>query len=151
MTLPMVASDYPLLDVFWTMLWFFLFFIWIWLLITVFVDLFRSEDLSGWGKAAWAIFIIVIPLLGVLIYLIARGGKMQERAMQQAQQQEQQFRSYVQEAAQSSSPTDELAKLADLKERGVLTDAEFQSQKAALLGSAPTAAPNAAPGSAPPA
>src|SRR5262245_50881515 len=136
MMMSVLATDYPLLDVFWTMLWFFLFFIWIWLLITVFVDLFRSDDLSGWGKAGWAIFIIVIPLLGVLIYLIDRGGKMHQRAMQQAQQQEQQFRSYVQEAASStSSPTDELAKLADLKERGVLTDAEFQRQKAAILGS----------------
>src|SRR6516165_2743611 len=110
----MLASDYPLLDVFWTMLWFFLFFIWIWLLITVFVDLFRSHDIGGWGKALWAIFIIVLPLLGVLIYLIARGGKMQQRAMRDQQQQEQAFRSYVQEAAQSSSSTDELAKLADL-------------------------------------
>jgi hypothetical protein len=141
----MLASDYPLLDVFWTMLWFFLFFIWIWLLITVFVDLFRSHDIGGWGKALWAIFIIVIPLLGVLIYLIVRGGKMQERAMKDAQQQEQAFRSYVQEAAQPSSPTDELAKLADLKDRGVITDAEFQRQKAVILGSAPAAAPAAAP------
>jgi hypothetical protein len=129
----MLASDYPLLDVFWTMLWFFLFFIWIWLLITVFVDLFRSHDIGGWGKALWAIFIIVLPLLGVLIYLIARGGKMQERAMKDAQQQEQAFRSYVQEAAQAPSSSDELAKLADLRDRGVLTDEEFQRQKAAIL------------------
>jgi hypothetical protein len=144
----MLASDYPLLDVFWTMLWFFLFFIWIWLLITVFVDLFRSHDIGGWGKALWAIFIIVLPLLGVLIYLIARGGKMQERAMKDAQQQEQAFRSYVQEAAQAPSSADELAKLADLKDRGVITDAEFQSQKAAILGAAPTSAPSSTQGSA---
>jgi hypothetical protein len=142
----MLASDYPLLDVFWTMLWFFLFFIWIWLLITVFVDLFRSNDIGGWGKALWAIFIIVIPLLGVLIYLIARGGKMQERAARDAQQQDQAFRSYVQEAAQSASPTDELAKLADLKERGVLTDEEFQRQKAVILGSTPGSAQASTPG-----
>src|SRR5215471_15469508 len=112
MTLPMVASDYPLLDVFWTMLWFFLFFIWIWLLITVFVDLFRSHDLSGWGKAGWAIFIIILPLLGVLFYLIFRGGSMHERQAQDAARQEQQFRQYVQEATASSSSTaDELGKL----------------------------------------
>jgi ABC-type multidrug transport system fused ATPase/permease subunit len=139
--MPLASTGYPLLDVFWTMLWFFLFFIWIWLLITVFVDLFRSRDIGGWGKALWAIFIIVLPLLGVLIYLIARGGKMHERAMRDAQQQEQAFRSYVQEAAQSSSPTEELAKLADLRDRGVLTDEEFQRQKAAILGATPTSAP----------
>jgi hypothetical protein len=132
----LVASSYPLLDVFWTMLWFFLFFIWIWLLITVFVDLFRSHDLSGWGKAGWAIFVIILPLLGVLFYLIFRGGSMQQRQMQDAAQQEQQFRSYVQEAASSSTSTaDELAKLADLRDRGVINAEEFERQKAALLAS----------------
>jgi hypothetical protein len=132
----LVASSYPLLDVFWTMLWFFLFFIWIWLLITVFVDLFRSHDLSGWGKAGWAIFVIIIPLLGVLFYLIFRGGSMQQRQMQDAAQQEQQFRTYVQEAATSSTSTaDELAKLADLRDRGVITPQEFEQQKASLLAS----------------
>ena len=85
----MFASSYPLLDVFWTMLWFFLFFIWIWLLITVFVDLFRSHDLSGWGKAGWAIFVIILPLLGVLFYLIFRGGSMHDRQVQDAANQEQ--------------------------------------------------------------
>jgi hypothetical protein len=129
------------------MLWFFLFFIWIWLLITVFVDLFRSKDLSGWGKAGWAIFVIIIPLLGVLFYLIFRGGSMQERQMQDAAQQEQQFRSYVQEAAtSSSSPADELVKLADLRDKGVITSEEFDRQKAKLLGTTPAAqAPQAPP------
>jgi hypothetical protein len=131
----MLASSYPLLDVFWTMLWFFLFFIWIWLLITVFADLFRDRETSGGGKALWAIFIIILPLFGVLIYLIVRGGSMHERAMQQAQQQEREFRTYVQEAAQSGSSADELSKLADLRDRGVITEAEFQQQKAMLLGS----------------
>src|SRR5262245_50602416 len=98
------------------MLWFFLFFIWIWLLITVFADLFRSHDLSGWGKAGWAIFVIVVPLLGVLFYLIFRGHSMQERQQQDAAQQEQAFRSYVQEAASPSSAADELVKLADLRD-----------------------------------
>jgi hypothetical protein len=135
MTMGLLATSYPLLDVFLTMLWFFLFFIWIWLLITVFVDLFRSRDISGWGKALWAIFIIILPLLGVLFYLIFRGGSMHERAVQQAQQQEQAFRSYVQEAAQPTSTADELTKLADLRDRGVITNEEFDSQKAALLGS----------------
>ena len=130
------ASSYPLLDVFWTMLWFFLFFIWIWLLITVFVDLFRSHDLSGWGKAGWAIFVIILPLLGVLFYLIFRGGSMHDRQMQDAANQEQQFRTYVQQAASSSSSTaDELTKLADLRDRGVITPEEFEQQKASLLAS----------------
>ena len=132
--MPLLASSYPLLDVFWTMLWFFLFFIWIWLLITIFVDLFRSQDLSGWAKAGWVIFVIVLPFLGVLFYLIFRGGSMHERAVQQAKQQDAQFRQYVQETAQTSS-ADQLTKLADLKDRGVITDEEFQQQKASILGS----------------
>jgi hypothetical protein len=135
----LLASSYPLVDVFLTMLWFFLFFIWIWLLITVFVDLFRSHDIGGGAKALWVIFIIFLPLLGVLFYLIFRGGSMHERAVQQAQRQEQDFRRYVQEAAtQSWSPADEIAKLADLRDRGVITEEEFQRQKAAALGSSST-------------
>jgi ABC-type multidrug transport system fused ATPase/permease subunit len=130
----LLATNYPLLDVFWTMLWFFLFFIWIWLLITIFVDLFRSHDLSGWAKALWVIFVIVLPFLGVLFYLIFRGGSMHERALQQAQQQDAEFREYVQNAAQTSS-ADQLTKLADLRDRGVITEEEFQRQKAAVLGS----------------
>ena len=129
----MLAYDYPLLGVFWTMLWFFLFFIWIWILITVFADIFRSHDMGGWAKAGWTIFVVVLPFLGVLIYLIARGKSMQERAMQRAAQQERDFRGYVQEAAGGTSSADQLSKLADLKERGVLTDAEFETEKAKVL------------------
>jgi type VI protein secretion system component VasK len=134
----MIASSYPLLDAFLTMLWIFLFIIWIWLLIVVFGDIFRSRDLSGWGKALWTIGIIVLPWLGVLIYLIARGGKMHERQIQAAQAQEQAFRQYVQETAATSgtNTADQLAKLADLRDKGVITDAEFQAEKAkALAGS----------------
>jgi ABC-type multidrug transport system fused ATPase/permease subunit len=133
----MIASSYPLLDAFLTMLWIFLFIIWIWLLIIVFADIFRSRDLSGWGKALWVLGIIIIPWLGVLIYLIARGGKMHERQAQQAQAQEQAFRQYVQETAATTSggSADELAKLADLREKGVISDAEFQAQKAKILAS----------------
>jgi Short C-terminal domain/Phospholipase_D-nuclease N-terminal len=130
-----LAYDYPLLGVFWTMLWFFLFFIWIWILITIFADIFRSHDMGGWAKAGWTIFVIVLPFLGVLIYLIARGKSMQERAMQRAAQQEQDFRGYVQETAGGSSSADQLSKLADLKEQGVLTDAEFEAEKAKVLSS----------------
>ncbi len=125
----------PLLDLFWAMLWFFLFFVWIWLLITLFADIFRSEDLSGWGKAGWTIFIVVLPWLGVLIYLIARGKSMTERAMKQAAEQEKAMRSYVQDVASSgSSVADEIGKLAALRDQGVLTAEEFNAQKAALLG-----------------
>jgi len=134
----MIASSYPLLDAFLTMLWIFLFIIWIWLLIMVFSDIFRSRDLSGWGKGLWCFGIIILPWLGVLIYLIARGGKMHERQIEAAQAQEQAFRSYVQETAASTSggSADQLAKLADLRDRGVITEAELQQEKAkALAGS----------------
>jgi Phospholipase_D-nuclease N-terminal/Short C-terminal domain len=132
-----LATDYPLLDVFWTMLWFFLFFLWIWLLVMIFSDIFRSHDLSGGAKALWVVFVIFLPFLGVLFYLIFRGGKMQERNIRQAQDNEAAFRSYVQEAAGSGKPStaDELSRLAALRDQGVLTEAEFQQQKVALLGS----------------
>jgi hypothetical protein len=132
----MLAYDYPLLGIFWTMLWFFLFFIWIWILITIFADIFRSHDIGGFAKALWVIFVVILPFLGVLIYLIARGKGMQERAVQRATRQEEEFRGYVQDAAGSGSGSaDQLAKLADLKDRGVLTDAEFESEKSKLLSS----------------
>ncbi|HEY7468853.1 MAG TPA: SHOCT domain-containing protein [Acidimicrobiia bacterium] len=126
----------PLLDLFWAMLWFFMFFVWIWLLISLFGDIFRSEDLSGWGKAGWTIFIILLPFLGVLVYLIARGKSMQERALKQAAEQEKMTRQYIQEVsgASGASAADEIAKLAALRDQGVLTNEEFNAQKAALLG-----------------
>ena len=129
----MVAYTYPLLSIFWTMLEFFLFFLWIWLLIVIFSDIFRSHDLGGLAKALWVLFVIIIPYLGVLVYLIARGGSMHERAVAQAQRQQQAFDDYVRQTAGGSSQVDELAKLADLKAKGVLSDAEFESQKAKLL------------------
>jgi hypothetical protein len=129
--------QYPILDFFLTMLYFFLFVIWIWLLITVFIDIFRSHDMGGWAKALWVIFIIVLPFLGVFVYLIARGGKMHERAAQQAAQQQKAFDQYVKQAAGAPADTsaDQLAKLADLKSQGVLTDAEFEAQKSKILAS----------------
>jgi hypothetical protein len=131
----MLGYSYPLLGVFWTMLWFFLFIVWIWLLIIVFADIFRSHDLGGFAKALWVIFVIILPFLGVFIYLIARGGKMQEHADQQAKDQDQAMRSYIQDVNASSGggTADQLAKLNDLKNQGVLTDAEFEAQKAKLL------------------
>ena len=134
--MPLASSySYPLLGAFWTILEIFLWVLWIWVLIYVFIDIFRSHDLSGWAKALWFIFVLFIPLIGVLVYLIARGGSMQERARQQAQQQDQQFRAYVQDAAGSGNTADQLTKLADLRDRGVITADEFERQKAKVLAS----------------
>jgi hypothetical protein len=133
-------SSYPLLNVFWTMFEFFLWIIWIWILIWIFIDIFRSHDLSGWGKAGWFLFVLFIPLIGVLVYLIARGSSMQERAQQDARQQDQEFRQYVQQAAASTpaNTADQLAKLADLRDRGVISAEEFDREKAKVLGSSAT-------------
>jgi len=133
MTLASSSYSYPLLGVFWTILEIFLWVIWIWILIWVFIDIFRSQDLSGWGKALWFLFVLFIPLIGVLVYLIARGGKMQEHAAQQAQRDDQQFRAYVKEAAGPESTADQLAKLADLRDRGVISAEEFEREKAKIL------------------
>ncbi|HTN78408.1 MAG TPA: SHOCT domain-containing protein [Acidimicrobiales bacterium] len=127
-----LASEWGTGQVFWSMLWFFLFFIWIWLLVIVFTDVFRSHDLSGWAKALWVIFIILLPYLGVFVYLIARGHKMQEHAVEAAQAQDQAMRTYVQSVAPVSA-ADELAKLADLKAKGVIDDAEYERLKAKAL------------------
>ena len=133
MLLASSSYSYPILGVFWTILMVFLWVIWFWVLITVIIDIFRSHDLSGWAKALWFVFILFLPLIGVLVYLIARGGKMHERQVRQAQRQEEQVRSYVQEAAGSQSSADQLAKLADLRDRGVITAAEFDREKAKIL------------------
>ena len=134
MLLASSSYSYPLLGVFWTIFEIFLWVIWFWILITVFIDIFRSQDLSGWGKALWFLFVLFIPLIVVLVYLIVRGSSMHERAAQQAQQQDEAFRSYVQQAAgEQPSTADQLAKLADLRDRGVITPQEFEGQKAKIL------------------
>ena len=122
----------PLFDLFWSMLWIFLFIIWIWLLISVFIDIFRT-DISGWGKALWVIFVIVLPFLGVLVYLIVHGDDMQERAMNRAMGQQEAQAAYIQDVAGSGSTADELEKLKGLHDRGVLTDDEFAAQKQKVL------------------
>ncbi len=127
------SYSYPILGAFWTIFMIFLWVIWFWILITIIIDIFRSHDLSGWAKALWFVFILFLPLIGVLAYLIARGGKMHERGVRQAQRQEEQLRSYVQEAAGSQSAVDQLAKLADLRDRGVITAEEFDREKAKIL------------------
>ncbi len=129
----MLASEFGTGQVFLSMLYFFLFFIWIYLLIVVFSDIFRSHDLGGWAKALWTIFVILVPYLGVFVYLIARGHKMQEHAVQAAQAQDAAMRQYVQQAAGTESAADQLSKLADLKAKGVIDDAEFERLKAQAL------------------
>jgi Short C-terminal domain/Phospholipase_D-nuclease N-terminal len=132
--MPLASSySYPLLGAFWTILEIFLWVIWIWILIYVFIDIFRSRDLSGGAKALWFVFVLFIPLIGVLVYLIARGGKMHERAVQAAQQQDQEVRRYIQQAASEPNSADQLAKLADLRDRGVITSEEFEREKAKVL------------------
>ena len=131
----MLAYDYPILGLFWTTLILFIFIAWIMLLFHVLVDIFRSHDMGGFAKALWAIFVIIVPWLGVLVYLIARGRSMTERDIKHSQDREAEFRSYVQSAAGSGTGSaEELAKLAELKAQGVLTEAEFAQQKAKLLG-----------------
>ena len=124
----------PLLDLFWTFLMFFLFFVWLMLLFRIFGDIFRSEDIGGWGKALWTIFVIFLPFLGVLVYVIARGKGMAERDVKDYQTAEAATQRYIRDTVGSTSSADEIAKLAALRDQGVLTDAEFQTQKAALLG-----------------
>ena len=131
-----VLAEFGTGQVFWSFLWFFLFFIWIWLLIMVFSDIFRSPDLSGWGKALWSIFIIFVPYLGVFVYLIARGHKMSEHAQAQAQAQDAQFRQYVQQAAGTTggaSTAEELEKLSNLHKQGILSDDEYAAAKSKAL------------------
>ena len=127
------ATSYPLLDAFLTVLWVFLFVIWIWILITVLIDLFRSRDLSGLAKALWFLFILFLPLLGVLVYLIARGNSMHERQVQQASQLQDQYDAYIRSVAGQSNVADELQKLATLRDQGVITEDEFNAQKAKLI------------------
>jgi type VI protein secretion system component VasK len=129
-----LASDFGTGQVFLSMLWFFLFFIWIWILITVFADIFRSHDLSGWAKAIWVIFVIVAPYLGVFVYLIARGHKMSEHALEAAKAQDAAAKDYIRDAAGTSkSPAEELNHLAELKAKGVIDEAEFQKLKAKVV------------------
>lgn len=130
----MLATQWGTGQVFLSMIWFTLFFIWIWLLILVFSDIFRSHDMNGWVKAIWVLFVIVMPYLGVFVYLIARGHKMSEHAMADAKAQDEAARAYIRDAASSpEGVATELEKLASLRDSGVLTPEEFEAQKASLL------------------
>jgi Short C-terminal domain/Phospholipase_D-nuclease N-terminal len=130
----MTAYDYPILGAFWTMMIFFLWFAWIMLLFRVIADIIRARGMGGAAKAFWLIFVIAVPWLGVLIYLLSHGGDMAQRGLEDQQAQQEAFTSYVREAAGTSGGSaDELAKLADLRDRGVISDAEFASLKGKLL------------------
>ena len=133
----MVAYDYPLLNVFWTMLWIFIWIAWLFLLFRVFADIFRNHEMSGWGKALWSIFVIIVPFLGVLVYLIAHGSDMTKRDIKQAQEQRAAMDDYIRQTAVpggGAGAADELAKRAGLRDQGVITEQEFAAQKAKLLG-----------------
>ncbi|MFC5910450.1 SHOCT domain-containing protein [Streptacidiphilus monticola] len=129
--------NYPLLNIFLTTMWIFLWVLWIFLLVRVFMDLFRDRDLSGWAKAGWSVFLIVLPFLGVFVYMIARGRGMAERQVKEAEEAESQFRAYVREAAHGDGAGDttagQLARLVDLKDHGDLTEEEYQQAKSKLL------------------
>jgi hypothetical protein len=130
----MLAYDFPLLAMFWTMLVFFLWVAWIVIVFRVVIDIFRSKDLGGVGKGFWVLFVILIPWLGVLVYLIARGKSMAERDHADAVAHEEAVQAYIRQTAGSGSTAEELSKLASLQAQGVITDAEFAQQKAKLLG-----------------
>ncbi len=128
----LIAADYPFGEVFWTIVVFFAWVAWFWVVITVFADLFRRHDVSGWGKAAWIVFVIVIPFLGVLVYLIAQHDGMRERSLKQAQEQKAAVDQYVREAAGGSAA--EIAKAKELLDAGTITQEEFDAIKAKALG-----------------
>jgi Short C-terminal domain/Phospholipase_D-nuclease N-terminal len=127
----LIAADYPFLNILWTMIIFFAWLAWIWIVITVFIDLFRRDDIGGWGKAGWVVFVIVVPFLGVLVYLIAQHDGMRERSLRQARAERHQFDEYVRDAA--GGPTAEIAQAKELLEKGAITQEEFEVLKANAL------------------
>ena len=129
----MLVADYPFFSVLGTMLIFFAWVIWFWLLITVFADLFRRHDVGGGTKVLWIIFVIVLPFLGVFIYLISQGKNMTDRNMKMAQAQQAQFDQYVQETAGKADPTAQIAQAKQLLDAGTISQAEFDSLKAKAL------------------
>jgi hypothetical protein len=127
----LLAADYPFLNILWTMIVFFAWVAWIWIVITVLIDVFRRDDIGGWGKAAWVVFVILVPFLGVLIYLIAEHDGMRERSERQMRGQQEAFDSYVRETAGGSAT--EIAKAKELLDSGAITQAEFDAIKTKAL------------------
>jgi hypothetical protein len=130
----MLAAEFGTGQVLWSILWFFLFVIWIWLIIIIFSDIIRSHDMGGWVKALWTIFIIFIPFLGIFAYLIFRGGGMAERQVEQAKRQQEAMNSYIRDTAAGTSQADQLSTLADLHANGKIDDAEYAAAKAKVIG-----------------
>jgi type VI protein secretion system component VasK len=128
-----MLAIYPTMGIFWSMLWFFIWIIWIMLLFRVIGDIFRSHDLGGFAKVLWLLLVIVVPFFGVFVYMIARGHAMAQHDINAAQARDEQMKAYVQQAIPSNGSADELAKLAELNRTGVLTDAEFAQEKAKIL------------------
>ena len=131
----MLAADYPFLDVFWTMLIFFVWILWIWLLFTVFADVFRRHDISGWVKTAWIVFVILLPFLGVFVYLITQNAGMTERQLQRTRAQQEQLDDYVRQTAGGSGAAAEIEKAKALLDSGAITQAEFDAIKQKALSS----------------
>jgi hypothetical protein len=127
-----IAADYPFMDVLWSMIIFFFWVIWIWIVITVLIDIFRRHDIGGWAKAAWTVFVVILPWLGVLIYLIAQHDGMRERSVKQAQAQRQEMDEYVRTTASGGSVAD-IAKAKELLDAGTITQEEFAALKAKAL------------------
>jgi hypothetical protein len=128
-----IAADYPLMDIIWTMFVFFAWVIWFWLLITVFSDVFRRHDISGWGKAAWSLFVIVLPYLGVFAYLISQGKEMAERRAAEVQASRASFDDYVRDVAANGGATGQIAKAKELLDSGAIDAAEFEQLKRTAL------------------
>lgn len=130
----MLLAEFGVGQVLWSLFWIFLWVMWFWLVISIFADIIRDDELSGVSKAIWSIFVIIVPYLGVFVYLIARGSGMGRREMERAQAAEDQFKAYVRQTAGSSGTADELARLAELHSAGTLSDAEYEAAKAKVLG-----------------
>jgi hypothetical protein len=129
----LIGSDYPFLDLFWTIIIFFAWVIWIWILITILIDVFRRHDIGGGKKVLWVLFVIFLPLIGVLTYLLINSGHMADRSAKEAARAQSQFDSYVRETAGSGGAASEIEKAQKLRESGAITDAEFEALKAKAL------------------
>ena len=129
----LAATSYPLLEVFWTILIFFAFIVWIWILFTVFADLFRRQDIGGWAKTAWIVFVVIFPFLGVFVYVIAEHKGMNERSVRQQEAAKQEMDQYVRSVAGKSDPTQQIAKGEELLRSGAITQAEFDEIKKRAL------------------
>lgn len=143
-----LAYDFPLLSAFWTMLWFFLWIMWFVLLFRIITDIFRDDTMNGWAKAGWLVFCVLLPFLGVFVYVIARGKNMGRREIKQARAQQEEFNAYIRQTAAGgrTSSVDELARLSEIRAHGDITDDEFRRAKELVLtGHGPAESSGATP------